>query len=54
MPTYEYRCQKCGNNFSVTMHIAEHDQERTTCPACKGTSIVQQYTAFYAKTSKKS
>lgn len=54
MPIYEYRCEKCAKNFSVIMHIAEHDKGEMTCPECKGTSVVQQYTAFYAKTSKKS
>ena len=54
MPTYEYLCEKCAKNFSVTMHIAEHDKGGMTCPECKGTSVVQQFTAFYAKTSRKS
>jgi putative FmdB family regulatory protein len=54
MPTYEYRCEKCAKNFSVTMHIEDHDKGGITCPECKGTSVVQLYTDFYAKTSKKS
>ena len=54
MPTYEYRCEKCAKTFSVSMSIADHDKGGATCPECKGRSVVQQYTAFYAKTSKKS
>jgi putative FmdB family regulatory protein len=54
MPTYEYRCEKCAKNFTVTMHIVEHDKGDVTCPVCKGSSVVQQYTNFYAKTSRKS
>lgn len=54
MPIYEYRCEKCAKNFSVTIHISEHDKGGMTCPECKGTAVVQQYTPFYAKTSKKS
>ncbi len=54
MPTYEYRCEKCEKNFSVLMRIEEHDKGRAACPVCKGTSVIQQYTAFFAKTSKKS
>lgn len=54
MPIYEYRCEKCAKSFTVIMHISEHDKGGITCPECKGTSVVQQYTAFYAKTSKKS
>lgn len=53
MPIYEYRCQKCANQFSVNMHMAEHDMEGVTCPNCNG-PVVQQYSSFYAKTSKKS
>uniref|UniRef100_A0A831UH75 Zinc ribbon domain-containing protein n=1 Tax=Geobacter metallireducens TaxID=28232 RepID=A0A831UH75_GEOME len=54
MPTYEYRCEKCEKGFSVTMSMAEHDKGGITCPDCKGSSVVQQYSTFYAKTSKKS
>ncbi len=54
MPTYEYRCEKCEKIFSVIMRIEEHDREGTACPECKGTAVVQQYTPFFAKTSKKS
>ncbi len=54
MPIYEYRCDSCAKNFSVTMTIAERDKGGVMCPECKATSVVQQYTAFFAKTSKKS
>ncbi|WP_243373375.1 FmdB family zinc ribbon protein [Geotalea sp. SG265] len=53
MPTYEYRCEKCANRFSMNMNISEHDKGAVICPNCRG-PVVQQYTAFYAKTSKKS
>ena len=54
MPIYEYRCEKCGTIFSVIMRMEGHDKGGITCPKCKGTSVVQQYTPFFAKTSKKS
>lgn len=54
MPVYEYFCDTCGKNFTIIMTIAEHDKGGVTCPACKGTSVVQRYSVFYAKTSKKS
>ena len=54
MPTYEYRCEKCEKNFTVIMRIEEHDKGGMSCPECKGTSVVQRYTKFFAKTSKKS
>lgn len=54
MPTYEYRCEKCAKEFSVVMSMAENAREQVKCPACKSSSVVQQYSIFYAKTSKKS
>ncbi len=54
MPTYEYRCQKCLEIFTVALSMAEHDQGRVECPSCHGKKVTQQYTAFFAKTSKKS
>ena len=33
MPTYEYRCGKCGEAFEVVCSIAEREQ-KAVCPAC--------------------
>jgi putative FmdB family regulatory protein len=54
MPVYEYRCEKCGKVFSVSMSMDEHDNSRVTCPDCHSASVVRQYTPFFAKTTKKS
>jgi len=54
MPTYEYRCQKCNKGFTLVMTMAEHDNAPISCPNCNSTEIIQQYSVFYAKTSKKS
>lgn len=54
MPTYEYRCEKCEKEFTVVMSMAEHDRGEIRCPACQGSDVTQQYSTFYAKTSKKS
>jgi putative FmdB family regulatory protein len=54
MPTYEYQCQKCKELFSVVLSMSEHDQAKIVCPACHGRKVNQQYSVFYAKTSKKS
>ncbi|MBI5396207.1 MAG: zinc ribbon domain-containing protein [Verrucomicrobia bacterium] len=34
MPTYEYRCKKCGHEFEVFHSIK--DAPKKTCPKCKG------------------
>lgn len=54
MPTYEYRCKKCGEVFDVSERLAEHAQSHPQCPKCKSEDVEQVLTAFYAKTSKKS
>ncbi len=54
MPTYEYRCQKCGRKFSRVESISEHGRRRPSCPKCKSTKVSQLFSSFYAKTAKKS
>ena len=34
MPTYDYRCEKCGNTFEVFQPITA--PKLTTCPGCRG------------------
>jgi putative FmdB family regulatory protein len=34
MPTYQYRCNKCGHEFEEFQSITEDPIE--TCPKCKG------------------
>ena len=54
MPTYEYLCKECKKGFAKVMTMAEHDKKKVKCPKCKGTKVAQQFSTFYAKTSKKS
>ncbi len=54
MPTYEYRCGKCGATFERTEHISDHKAKGVRCPKCKSTKVTQAYGTFFAKTSKKS
>lgn len=54
MPTYEYRCDSCGKHFSRVESIALHGRRRLSCPKCKSAKVTQVFSAFYAKTVKKS
>ena len=54
MPTYEYRCEKCGKTFDRQERISEHGRSRPACPHCKGRKVTQVPGSFFAKTSKKS
>ena len=40
MPTYEYRCKKCGNRFDLRRALAARD-EAAPCPACKSRSTTR-------------
>ena len=46
MPTYEYRCEECGNEFSVSCRIADRNEQN--CPVChsKPKMVVSQGFTF--------
>jgi putative FmdB family regulatory protein len=54
MPTYQYRCAKCGQLFEHVEHLAEHETARLRCPRCGSDTVDHHPTHFVAKTSKKS
>lgn len=60
MPNYEYRCLDCGKVWERTEHIAEHEEivargaSPPSCPACGGERVEQEFSAFFAKTNRKS
>ena len=54
MPTYEYRCGKCGRRFTVVQRISEHTGRAPACPKCHARAVRQLPSAFFAKTVKKS
>ena len=61
MPTYQYRCEKCGEVFEHVEHVAEHATARfepetnpLRCPKCGSESAKHYPTQFFAKTSRKS
>ena len=54
MPTYEYMCAKCGEQFVRIMSIKEYEAGQVTCPKCKASEVKQQMSEFISKTSRKS
>lgn len=55
MAYYEYRCTKCGNTFTKTESMTEHDEKRPIkCPACNAKEVVRVFSPAYVVTSKKS
>lgn len=54
MPLYEYRCDACQKEFAVVQTMAEHQKRDVVCPVCNSRQVVQKFSPFFAKTSKKS
>ncbi len=54
MPTYEYRCEECGEGFFRVMSIKEYGETKVACPKCKSDQVKQQMSEFIARTSRKS
>lgn len=54
MPIYEYRCLECEERFERPEHIEEHSTADPKCPSCGSSKVEQVYSAFFAKTSRKS
>lgn len=54
MPTYEFKCKKCGHRFNLSESVTEHDKHQEKCPLCAGVEIQNVVSAVNVKTSKKS
>jgi putative FmdB family regulatory protein len=54
MPVYEYLCEVCHKTFEKILTIAEHEKEEIKCPHCGSKKVVQEASAFFAVTGKKS
>ncbi|MCK4353123.1 zinc ribbon domain-containing protein [candidate division WOR-3 bacterium] len=49
MPTYEFKCNKCGHQFEVFTSIRL--RRKTKCPKCKSPNITQILSSFYTNGS---
>ncbi|PIU52486.1 MAG: zinc ribbon domain-containing protein [Deltaproteobacteria bacterium CG07_land_8_20_14_0_80_60_11] len=54
MPTYEYVCVKCGEQFVRIMSLKDYEAGRVACPKCNAAEVKQQMSRFIPKTSRKS
>ena len=54
MPSYDYRCRKCGQQFTTREKMSEHDAGAAMCPQCKSQEVERVMSSFYAKTPRKS
>jgi putative FmdB family regulatory protein len=54
MPTYEFRCLDCHETFEKPVRMADRETARPVCPECGSDRVEQVFSAFFAKTSRKS
>ena len=54
MPVYEYHCDKCNREVTLTLSIREHEKGEVKCPGCGSESLRPLLSAFTSQTSKKS
>jgi putative FmdB family regulatory protein len=53
MPTYEYRCRKCGEVFDRVEHAEQHQTPgHLRCPKCDSARLSRRH-AILRKTSRK-
>jgi putative FmdB family regulatory protein len=54
VPTYQYRCKKCGKSFERTETISEHEVAKVKCLKCDSKKVTQVPGRIHVVTSKKS
>ena len=54
MPSYSYRCEKCGKAFTRVESVTAHGSRKPACPKCGSKRVTQVFGTFFAKTSRKS
>ena len=54
MPIYEYHCDKCDREVTLTLTISQHEKGQVKCPNCGGKALRPLLSAFMSQTSKKS
>ena len=54
MPLYEYHCDTCQREVSVTMSMSDHEKGVPACPQCGGREMRPLMGSFFSKTSRKS
>ena len=54
MPTYEFVCNQCREEFMRIMSLKEFEAGQITCPKCSSADVKQQMSHFIPKTSRKS
>jgi len=54
MPHYEFHCEKCEKEVTLTMSIAERERGGYKCPDCGGKALKLLMGTFFSQTARKS
>jgi putative FmdB family regulatory protein len=54
MPLYEFFCDKCQQEVSLTLSLREREQGTAPCPQCGSRELRPLVGTFFSKTSRKS
>ena len=54
MPLYEFFCDKCKKEVSLTLSISEREKGGAKCPQCGNRQLRPLVGPFFSKTSRKS
>lgn len=54
MPLYEFFCDKCQKEVSLTLSISEREKGEAKCPQCDSRDMRPLIGTFFSKTSRKS
>lgn len=44
MPSYDFKCSRCGHKFTVLVPMDEKD--KVDCPQCRSKEVTQLFTGF--------
>ncbi|HUF91016.1 MAG TPA: FmdB family zinc ribbon protein [Candidatus Limnocylindria bacterium] len=54
MPRYDYYCDACRKEVTLTMSIGEHEKASPACPECTGRPLRPLLGTVFTQTSRKS
>ena len=52
MPTYEYRCEGCDNEFEIARTMSAREDAESSCPACGSENVRRAFGASVQPSSK--
>lgn len=53
MPHYDFHCERCQKEVTLTLSIGERERGDYKCPDCGGKKLEPLLGTFFSKTSRK-